>query len=264
MMRLKRLVLPAVVVLAVGLVGLVVFFRSSPGTSTMLWNWSNGGTWLLPLLAVSAIIDSINPCAFSVLLVTIAFLLSIGKLRTKILTIGSAYILGLFLAYLSIGLGLLSALHLFSTPHFMAKVGATAMIVLGVINIINELFPKFPIKLRIPMAAHHRMAELMEAASIPTALGLGALVGLCEFPCTGGPYLMAVGLLHDRATYLQGFGYLLLYNVLFVLPLVLILVAATDSHVVSHLERWQQSGKGIMRWAGGVVMVFLGLIIFWL
>lgn len=263
MMRLKRFVLPAVVVLAVGLVGLVVFFRG-PDASTMLWNWSNGGTWLLPLLAVSAIIDSINPCAFSVLLVTIAFLLSIGKLRTKILTIGSAYILGLFLAYLSIGLGLLGALHLFSTPHFMAKVGATAMIILGVINIINELFPKFPIKLRIPMAAHHRMAELMEAASIPTALGLGALVGLCEFPCTGGPYLMAVGLLHDRATYLQGFGYLLLYNALFVLPLVLILVAATDSRVVSRLERWQQSEKGIMRWTGGVVMVLLGLVIFFL
>ncbi len=259
--RLKRNLLPVAMVAAIVLAGVIVFFRG-PAAASVLWNWSNGGTWLLPLLVVSALLDSINPCAFSVLLVTIAFLLSIGKLRKKILTIGSAYILGIFLAYLGIGLGLLSALHLFSTPHFMAKVGATAMIVLGGINILNELFPRFPIKLRIPMAAHHRMAELMEAASIPTALGLGALVGLCEFPCTGGPYLMAVGLLHDKATYIQGFGYLLFYNVLFVLPLVLILAMATDARVLTRLEHWQQTSKGLSRWVMGVVMVLLGVIIF--
>ncbi len=261
MTRLKRFVLPTVVVLAIVLLGVIVFFRDS-GTSTLLWNWSDGGKWLLPLLLVSAVLDSINPCAFSVLLLTIAFLLSIGKLRSKILTIGSAYILGLFLVYLGIGLGLLSALHLFNTPHFMAKLGATAMILLGAINIINELFPRFPVKLRIPLAAHHRMALLMERASVPTAFGLGVLVGMCEFPCTGGPYLMALGLLHDRATYFAGFGYLILYNLIFVLPLVLILAMTTDQRVLARLERWQQDKKGTVRWIGGIVMVLLGFIIF--
>src|SRR3989337_356321 len=210
------------------LFGLVYVFRLENIGTTAVWNLSDGGKWLLPLVAVAALIDSINPCAFSVLLLTIAFLLSVGKLRSSVLAIGSAYILGIFLVYILIGLGLLQTLHLFSTPHFMAKVGAGLLIALGFINVINEFFPSFPVKLRIPHAAHRKMAELMEKASLPTAFLLGGLVGLCEFPCTGGPYLMVIGLLHDQATYFTGVAYLILYNVIFILPLVLILLFASD------------------------------------
>src|SRR3989344_5954715 len=49
-------------------------------------------------------------------------------------------------------------------------------------------------------------AVLMKQASLPAAFMLGALVGVCEFPCTGGPYLMVLGLLHDQGTYLRGLG----------------------------------------------------------
>src|SRR3989338_590586 len=107
----------------------------------IIWNLSNSGQWLLPLIVFSAVIDSINPCAFSILLLTIAFLFSVGQLRSKILSIGGFYIAGIFLVYLLIGLGLLQALHLFSTPHFMSKIGAYLLIVLGAINILGELFP---------------------------------------------------------------------------------------------------------------------------
>ena len=102
--------------------GLVVFFKSGGVGTEALWKLSNGGTWLLPLVGVSALIDSINPCAFSILILTIAFLFSIGKLRSKILLIGGVYVLGIFLVYLLIGLGILQTLHFFNTPHFIAKV----------------------------------------------------------------------------------------------------------------------------------------------
>jgi len=228
----------------------------------LLWNLSEGGTWLLPLIGVAALIDSINPCAFSVLLVTIAFLLSIGKIRSSVLAIGGAYILGIFLVYLVIGLGLLQTLHIFDTPHFMAKVGASLLIVLGLINITKEFVPAFPLKLGIPRAAHQKIAVLMEKASVPTAVALGVLVGLCEFPCTGGPYLMVLGLLHDHATYFNGVGYLILYNLIFVLPLVLILLIASDKTLLGKVQAWQQGERKVMRWGGGVAMVTLGLVIF--
>lgn len=232
--------------------------------ASFIWNLSNGGKWLLPLVGVSALIDSINPCAFSILLLTIAFLFSIGKLRAKILQIGGFYILGIFLVYILIGLGILQTLHIFNTPHFMAKVGAGLLILLGGINIINEFFPSFPIKLRIPQAAHHKMAELMEKASIPTAFLLGGLVGLCEFPCTGGPYLMVLGLLHDQSTYVSGLGYLLLYNLIFVLPLVIILLIASNHQLLEKAKVWQQKENKLMRFGGGIIMVVLGIIIFFL
>ena len=233
-----------------------------------LWNLSDGGTWLFPLVTAAALIDSINPCAFSILILTIAFLFSIGKFRSSILKIGGSYIAGIFIVYMLIGLGILQTLHLFAIPHFMAKVGASLLIALGAINLAGEFFPaspaggpSFPIKFRIPHAAHRKMAELMEQGSIPTAFFLGGLVGLCEFPCTGGPYLMVLGLLHDQATYLKGLGYLFLYNVIFVSPLVIILLISGNAALTEKVKSWQQKEKGLMRFGGGIAMIILGAVI---
>lgn len=248
-------------ILALIILGIVAFFRQDSGTK-ILWDLSDEGRWLLPLLIISALLDSINPCAFSVLLLTIAFLLSIGRLRSNILKIGGFYIFGLFSVYLGIGLGILQALHLFNTPNFMAKVGATLLIVLGLINIINQFYPSFPIKLRIPKGAHPKMASLMEKASLPAAFFLGGLVGLCEFPCTGGPYLLVLGLLHDKATFLTGLGYLILYNLVFVLPLVIILLIAGNKSLVEKVENWRKEKTKAMRIYSGLAMIVLGIIIF--
>ena len=242
--------------------GIVLLFKfGNVGTAT-LWKISNGGKWLLPLITVSALVDSINPCAFSILLLTIAFLFSAGRLRSSILKIGGVYILGIFLAYLLIGLGLLHALHLFNTPHFMAKVGATLLIAFGVINIFEVVWPRFPIKLHIPHSAHHKMAELIDRASVPTAFMLGALVGVCEFPCTGGPYLAVLGLLHDSVTYFKGFGYLIFYNLIFVLPLIIILLIASHQNVLAKVQVWQQQERKTERFIAGFLMAALGIVIF--
>lgn len=256
--------LAILIAVAVLLFGSVILLKTGNIGTTTLWNLSGEGKWLLPLVGIAALIDSINPCAFGILLLTIAFLLSIGKMRSGILKIGGVYILGLFTVYTLIGLGILQALHLFNTPHFVAKIGAFLLIALGGINLINEFFPSFPIKLRIPQTAHHKMASLMNKASLPTAFFLGALVGLCEFPCTGGPYLMVLGLLHDKGTYLSGVGYLLLYNLIFILPLVIILFIASDSALLEKVKTWKKAETKHMRVWGGIAMVILGLLIFFL
>jgi len=243
-------------------VGSVAFFRSGSSGTAALWDLSNEGAWLLPLVGASALVDSVNPCAFSILLLTIAFLFSLGKLRSSVLEIGAAYILGIFLIYALIGLGLLQTLHLFDTPHFMAKLGASLLVALGLLSLTNHFVPAFPVKLGIPQAAHGRMAALMEKASLPSAFVLGGLVGVCEFPCTGGPYLMVIGLLYDRATYAAGLGYLLLYNVIFILPLAIILLIAADKALLQKLEAWKMRNTGAMRLWGGQAMIVLGLLIF--
>lgn len=258
-MNKKLLILVSI---AVVLFAAIIFFRESGIGTSILWNISDGGEWLLPLIFVAALIDSINPCAFGILLLTVAFLLSLNKTRANILKIGGAYILGLFAVYFLIGLGILQALHLFNVPNFMAKVGAVLLIVFGGINIINEFFPSFPIKFRIPQAAHTKMVLLMNRASLPAMFLLGALVGLCEFPCTGGPYLMILGLLHDQGTYLAGVGYLLFYNLLFVLPLVIILFIASDETLTAKVQEWKKSKTKHMRLWGGIAMVILGLVVF--
>lgn len=250
--------------LATLLVGGAVFFRTSSFGTDLIWRISEGGTILFPLLVVSALIDSINPCAFSILLLTVGFLVGLGARRMRVLRIGGAYVAGLFLVYLLIGLGILGTLHIFNTPHFMAKAGAALLLVLGTINLLNFFFPAFPIKIRIPAGAHRAMARLMEKASLPTAFALGALVGICEFPCTGGPYLMVLGLLHDQGTYLAGFGYLILYNLIFIIPLVVILLLASEPALLERVAAWRRRETKAMRFVTGAAMVVLAAIIFFI
>lgn len=257
-MKNKLFWLIAIIIVIVG----AAFFFGSMKSVDVLWQISNGGKLLLPLVAVAALVDSVNPCAFSILLLTIAFLFSLGQARSSIIKIGGFYIAGIFLIYILIGLGILQTLHIFNTPHFMAKVGAFLLIVFGAINLINEFFPAFPIKLKIPQAAHRKIGELMNKSSAPAAFVLGGLVGLCEFPCTGGPYLMVLGLLHDSATYLKGLSYLIFYNLIFVLPLIVILFIASDKTLYDKVQMWKKIEMKKLKIIAGIAMIALGFLIF--
>ncbi|MDO8664591.1 MAG: cytochrome c biogenesis protein CcdA [Candidatus Liptonbacteria bacterium] len=258
----KRILIVISVVIAV-FAG-IIFLQNSPAVSSFLWEASNKGSWLLPLVLVAALLDSVHPCSFSILLITIAFLFGMQMTRKKILQIGGIYIAGIFAAYFLIGLGILQVLHLFNTPHFMGKLGATLLIAFGAINLINEFFPKFPVKLKIPSVSHTAMGRLMEKASLPAAFGLGFLVGICQFPCMGGPYLMVIGLLRDQVTYLAGFGYLFLYNLILSLPLIAVLLIAADKMTVDKVQEWKKTNlKGLRFWAG-LTMIVLGILIFFI
>ena len=245
------------------IIGLVIV-KSSPAVSNFLWNVSNDGTWLFPLVFFAAVLDSIHPCSFSILLITIAFLFGMQMTRRKIIEIGGIYIAGIFAAYFLIGLGILKVLHLFNTPHFMGKLGATLLIVFGVLNLLNYLFPRFPIKLKIPNAAHGAMGKLMSRATIPAAFILGVLVGICQFPCMGGPYLMVVGLLRDHVTYMKGFGYLVLYNMILIVPLVVVLYIAADKVLVKKVQEWKQREMSRSKLVVGIAMVIIGVLIFYI
>jgi len=243
------------------IVGAAMYFGSLK-SSSVVWKISNQGNWFLPILVIAAMVDSINPCAFSILLLTMAFLFSLGHLRSNILKIGGMYILGIFVVYVLIGLGILQTLQIFGTPQFMGKVGATLLIAFGLINILEILFPKFPIRLAIPHSAHGKIAQLIDRASVPTAFALGVFVGLCEFPCTGGPYLAILGMLHDAGRFWSGFGYLILYNLIFVLPLVVILFIASDKMVLEKVQAWQNVERKRERMIAGILMVGLGMLMF--
>ena len=239
----------------------IALIKQSSLVSELLWSASGQGSWLLPLVLIAAILDSVHPCSFSILLITIAFLFGLQMTRKKIIQIGGTYILGIFASYLLIGLGILKVLHIFNTPHFMGKLGATLLITFGILNLLNRFFPNFPIKLKLPTVSHKWMSKLMEKASFTAAFGLGLLVGLCQFPCMGGPYLMVIGLLRDQVTYFSGFSYLILYNLILVIPLVAVLWVTSDELVVEKMQEWKRTKIQSLRLWAGIAMILMGLLV---
>jgi cytochrome c biogenesis protein CcdA len=143
----------------------------------------------------------------------------------------------------------------------MGKLGATLLITFGALNLLNRFFPTFPIKLKIPGVAHGAMGKLMDKASFPAVFGLGLLVGICQFPCMGGPYLMVIGLLRDQMTYLSGFNYLLLYNLILVLPLVVVLFISAKKELVDKVQIWKRDNVGGLKLWSGIAMIIIGILI---
>src|SRR3989338_8719581 len=109
MINKKLITLAALFVLVFGA---ALFFAKFDACANLLWSVSNDGKVLLPLVVVASLVDSINPCAFSILIVSIIFLFGIGKSRQNIMKYGISYILGIAVVYLLIGLGILQVLHI--------------------------------------------------------------------------------------------------------------------------------------------------------
>jgi cytochrome c biogenesis protein CcdA len=143
----------------------------------------------------------------------------------------------------------------------MAKLGAGLMIVLGLVNIKDAFWfgvgPSLT-SLAIGGAARDRW---MRRATLPATAVVGFLVGICEFPCTGGIYVGILGLLAAQTTFWPGLGYLVLYNVVFVLPLVALLVLTGNRRVLGQYSRWVSANKRRFRLIQGLVMMALAAAI---
>ena len=87
------------------------------------------------------------------------------------------------------------------------------------------------------------------------------MVGLFEFPCTGGPYLLILSLLHDSASFVSGALYLIYYNLIFVLPLVLILLISHSSFVLDKINFWRKTSSRNLEIGSSLAMIILALII---
>lgn len=90
---------------------------------------------------------------------------------------------------------------------------------------------------------------------------LGFLVGLCTFPCSGGIYVAILSLLVVQTTYFEGLSYLLIYNVMFVLPLIIILVFASSKRVTEKITNLEQHNKKKMKLVAAIVMLILAAIL---
>lgn len=222
-----------------------------------------GGRSFAGLVVVNGLLAGVHPCTVSVLLFFLALLFTMRKSRRRIVEVGVAYIVGIFVAYMGIGLGLLKAVSLGGSPHVAAKVGAVLILLLGVVNLVG-FFSKRRWSFGIPRLVKPGVVALLERATVPAVFLVGLVVGICSFGCTAGIYLSVISLLLAKSAFAKGVAYLLLYNVMFVLPLVVVLVFASTKRVVERLERWEVVERRWVRLVSGVVMVVLALVILWL
>jgi cytochrome c biogenesis protein CcdA len=213
----------------------------------------------IPSVIVAAVVDSINPCAFAVLIFLLIYLTSL-QVRSRMLSVGIAYIITVFTVYLLSGMGFFALIQTTGLTDIVFKAAAVIAIVAGIINLKDFFWYGRGISLSIPESRKDSIKEFVMKASIPSAVILGGLVSMFELPCTGGIYLAILGLLSSKMTLMEGLPYLLIYNVIFVLPLFVILFGVYYGVSPDRVESWREGERKWMRLTMGVVMIALGIL----
>ena len=223
---------------------------------------------VLTVLA-AGLVDGLNPCAFATIVFFISYLAFVGRGRREVLAVGAAFALGVFLTYLGVGFGLLRFLaslpFLSAISRWVYGLTAALCLFLAAGSLYDwwqarrgrpeEMRLKLPLRLRRWINRVIREGAGLRAF-VPVALVTGMVISLIELACTGQVYLptiifvLGVPNLKARAA-----AYLVLYNLMFILPLVVVFVLAylgTTS---------EQLGQFINRRAATVKLLTAGLFL---
>ncbi len=212
------------------------------------------GSLSLGVVIVAALIDSINPCAFGVLLFLMAVMLSLGS-NKRALRSGLIYTVVIFFVYLLAGLGIMKLINSFSILNYVSMVVGVVVLIGGIIELKDFFWEGKGISLKIPVGAKPLLEKYIRKGTLPAMFVLGALVALVELPCTGGIYLAILSLISNSGG--EGIVYLLIYNFIFVLPLFLLTFMIYRGMKVEGINDWVQNNKKFMRLAAGLIMLFL-------
>ncbi len=216
----------------------------------------------LSIVVASAAIDSINPCAIGVLILMVSVVLGGKGSVSRLLFLGSLYIGAIFFTYLIAGLGLIYFLQ--SVPLFVAEylslfVGSF-VILAGLLEIKDFYWYGQGLSLQIPPYFAQKIHEYSKNITVPGVIFLGVFIAGVELPCTGAPYLAIITLLSLNFDAYAAF-LLVLYNIIFVAPLIIILLMVAGGTRVSSIKKWKQNNKGYMRFAIGYMLIALGWLL---
>jgi cytochrome c biogenesis protein CcdA/glutaredoxin len=207
-----------------------------------------------------AAVDAINPCAFAVLIILITTVLGAG-LRRKALYAGLAFSLSIFISYYLMGLGLYSAVEAAGITQALFIAVAVLAIAGGLFNLKDYLWYGKWFVMEVPFSWRPALKQLIQkVTSVPGAFLVGFAVSLFLLPCTSGPYIVILGLLARTATRASAMLWLLLYNTIFILPMILITVGVyLGVTTLEKAERWRTQHLQALHLVAGIILLVLGV-----
>jgi len=216
----------------------------------------------IPAVIVAAAVDSINPCTFAVLVLLLGTLLVAQRKGHKALVLkaGFAFTAAVFISYFLMGIGIFSAIQAAGVQRpFIITVSSLA-ILLGLWNMKDYFAYGKWFTIEVPQRWRPTVKRLTASVvSVPGAFFVGVLDSLFLLPCSSGPYIAILALLSKTTTHIQGILYLLLYNTIFVLPLVAITLAVYFGlTTTARAERWRSARLGKLHLVSGIIMLLLG------
>jgi len=222
----------------------------------------------IPLLTVIslALVDAVNPCEFAVLIMLlIAIMTASPKDKKKTLYAGLAFTLAIFLLYFIYGILLINVFKLIPAIDVVRKITYTIIaciaMLIGLFQIRDFIHYKpGGFLTEMPMSFRPKVKNMISKITSPSgAFIVGAFVTLFLMPCTIGPYVI-LGNLLSTETILVALPQLLLYNVIFILPMLAItFIVYFGIKKVDEVAEWKEKNIRYMHLIAGIIMLLIGL-----
>lgn len=235
----------------------------------------------------AGLVDGVNPCAFTVIVFFVSFLTLMGYKRRELVLISVAYIFAVFLTYFALGLGFFKILYTLKGFYLALKIVYLAIggvsLFLGCVALNDYLLykktgrteglalqlPK-PIKDKIHgiVGAYYRKDKAAPNKALfglfVSAFVVGFLVSLLEAVCTGQLYLPTiVFVLKEESLRARAIAYLIIYNIMFIVPLIAVFLFALTGATSKEFEAFGRKHLGLIKIAMAAVFFALGIVL-WL
>lgn len=222
----------------------------------------------------TGLVDGINPCAIATMIFLISFLATQKRTRSQILLIGLTYTATVFLTYFSMGLGLKEVVEQFKGRYLIYLIVRWAAFIAAAIvallsfkdAIVYKKTRKTEnISLQLPKQVKLRIHKVISGNLSGTSLIIGSittgfLVTILEAVCTGQMYVPYIIAMTQRETLrLKGLFFLFIYNFLFVLPLLIVMIFAYYGLKWNDLAKKTQKNMVILKTVLGIVMTGLAI-----
>lgn len=219
----------------------------------------------------AGLIDGLNPCAFATLIFLIAYLSARERRGRDLLLTGAAFTLGVFVAYLGLGLGMLKFLTTLPILNQLGKwiYGITALLCLALAWTSFGDYLKArqgrlqDMTLKLPDRFKNLTRKLIREGSgmgnfVLASFGLGFVVSVVELACTGQVYLPTIifvlGLAEWRA---RAAAALVIYNLMFVAPLIVVFLLAYFGTTSQQLGAWLTKRAAAVKLGTAILFVLL-------
>ena len=232
------------------------------------------GGLTVPTVLAAGFADGFNPCAFALLVLFATFTLTLVNAVTADGTPdpggasapargGSLYVGAVLVTYFVIGLGLLTFLGWLGRDHLVARAASILALFMALWMLKDVFLPGVGPSMIAPSGTHGRMQKAMERGGLAGMLIAGVLVGICTVPCSGAMYLQITAVLHASGGGLTGLALLALYNIAFIVPLLILLLAVSNRRVLGQLGRWNRANSPWIKagLAFAVIAMSFGLMV---
>jgi len=229
-------------------------------------------SWLTVVLA--GLVDGLNPCAFATLIFFVSYLTLSGRTGREVIFVGLSFTLGVFLAYLAVGLGFYKVLDLLggwldTIAKIVYGITAALCLVLAVFSFLDFFKARQgkldDLTLKLPENLRKRINKVIREGRGARAYVIGAfvtglIISMLELACTGQVYLPTIIFVSSMPELqLRAVLYLVLYNLLFILPLVVVFILAYFGTTSKDLTKFLQKNAAAVKIGMSLVFLALGI-----